>query len=81
MPQLVTWLLGGIFLDAVGAPIGLAVAVGCRSPVNILGGSATSVFGVVAAFRFMLGSGKVVNWPGASKAVTEWFPSEEQSPV
>jgi ACS family hexuronate transporter-like MFS transporter len=74
----ITWLLGGIFLDAVGTRIGLAVAVVWWSLVNILTGFATSVFSFVA-FRFMLGIGEGVNWPGASKAVAEWFPSEERS--
>ena len=74
----ITWLLGGIFLDAVGTRIGLAVAVVWWSLVNILTGFASSVFSFVA-FRFMLGIGEGVNWPGASKAVAEWFPSEERS--
>ena len=72
------WLLGGIFLDVVGARIGLAVAVIWWSTVNILMGFARSVFGF-AAFRFMLGMGEGLNWPGASKAVAEWFPSQERS--
>jgi len=74
----VTWLLGGIFLDAVGTRIGLALAVIFWSVVNILTGFATSVFGFVA-FRFLLGIGEGFNWPGASKAVAEWFPSQERS--
>src|SRR5580692_8681508 len=73
-----TWLLGGIFLDAVGTRIGLAVAVVWWSLVNIFTGFAGSVFSF-AAFRFMLGIGEGFNWPGASKAVAEWFPGEERS--
>ena len=38
-----TWLLGGIFLDAVGTRIGLAVAVIWWSVVNILTGFASSM--------------------------------------
>jgi ACS family hexuronate transporter-like MFS transporter len=74
----VTWLLGGIFLDAVGTRIGLAIAVIFWSVVNIFTGFATSVFGF-ASFRFLLGIGEGFNWPGASKAVAEWFPSQERS--
>src|SRR6202046_5708881 len=74
----VTWLLGGIFLDAVGTRLGLAVAVIFWSVVNILTGFAGSVFGF-AAFRFLLGIGEGFNWPGASKTVAEWFPSRERS--
>jgi ACS family hexuronate transporter-like MFS transporter len=74
----VTWLLGGIFLDAVGTRIGLALAVVFWSVINILTGFASSVFGF-AAFRFLLGIGEGLNWPGASKTVAEWFPSQERS--
>ena len=74
----IAWLLGGIFLDAVGTRIGLSLAVVFWSVVNILTGFASSVFSF-AAFRFMLGLGEGFNWPGASKAVAEWFPGEERS--
>jgi ACS family hexuronate transporter-like MFS transporter len=74
----VTWLLGGIFLDAVGTRLGLALAVIFWSVVNILTGFASSVFGF-AFFRFLLGIGEGLNWPGASKTVAEWFPSQERS--
>ena len=74
----VTWLLGGIFLDAVGTRIGLALAVVFWSVINIFTGFATSVLGF-ASFRFLLGIGEGFNWPGASKTVAEWFPSQERS--
>jgi MFS transporter, ACS family, hexuronate transporter len=72
-----TWLLGGIFLDAVGTRLGLALAVTFWSVVNIFTGFGSSVFSF-AAFRFLLGIGEGFNWPGASKTVAEWFPSEER---
>src|ERR1700685_943198 len=74
----IMWLLGGIFLDAVGTRIGLALAVSFWSVVNIFTGFASSVSGF-AAFRFLLGVGEGLNWPGASKTVAEWFPSQERS--
>src|SRR5580693_7141193 len=74
----ITWLLGGIFLDAVGTRLGLALAVSFWSVVNIFTGFASSVFGF-AAFRFLLGIGEGFNWPAASKTVAEWFPSQERS--
>jgi ACS family hexuronate transporter-like MFS transporter len=73
-----TWLLGGIVLDAIGTRIGLALAVIFWSIVNMLTGLANSVFGF-AAFRFLLGIGEGFNWPGATKTVAEWFPSQERS--
>src|SRR6202167_3077021 len=74
----VTWLLGGIFLDAVGTRLGLALAVVFWSVINILTGFASSVFGF-AAFRFLLGIGEGFNWPGASKTVAELFRSQDRS--
>jgi ACS family hexuronate transporter-like MFS transporter len=74
----ITWLIGGIILDAVGSRIGLALAAIWWSVMNILTGLASSVFGF-AFFRFMLGIGEGFNWPGASKVVAEWFPREERS--
>ena len=74
----ITWLLGGILLDAIGVRLGLALAAILWSVVNILTGFASSVFGF-AAFRFMLGIGEGFNWPAASKTVAEWFPSQERS--
>ncbi len=74
----ITWLIGGIVLDAVGSRVGLAAAALWWSVMNILTGFASSVFGF-AFFRFMLGIGEGFNWPGASKVVAEWFPREERS--
>jgi ACS family hexuronate transporter-like MFS transporter len=74
----VTWLLGGILLDVVGTRLGLALAVVFWSVVNIFTGFASSVVSF-AAFRFLLGIGEGFNWPGASKTVAEWFPSQERS--
>jgi ACS family hexuronate transporter-like MFS transporter len=70
-------LLGGVFLDAVGTRLGLALAVSFWSLVNMLTGLANSASGFTA-FRFLLGIGEGLNWPGASKTVAEWFPSEER---
>lgn len=73
-----TWLIGGIFLDAVGTRIGLSVAVIWWSLVSIATSFANSAlsFGVL---RFFLGIGEGFNWPGASKAVAEFFPPQERS--
>jgi len=30
-------------------------------------------------FRFLLGAGESANWPGATKAVSEWFPKRERA--
>ncbi|HUY14812.1 MAG TPA: MFS transporter [Terriglobia bacterium] len=72
-----TWLVGGILLDWVGARLGLALAVAWWSLVSVLTGLAHSVQSF-EVFRFLLGMGEGCNWPGASKVVSEWFPAQER---
>lgn len=72
-----TWLLGGIFLDIVGARIGLSIAVVWWSLVSLATSFANSV-STFSGLRFLLGIGEGFNWPGASKAVAESFPPQER---
>jgi ACS family hexuronate transporter-like MFS transporter len=72
-----TWLLGGVLLDAIGTRLGLSLAVIWWSIASALTGFANSVASF-SAFRFLLGIGEGFNWPGASKAVAEWFPGRER---
>jgi len=74
----ITFLVGGIVVDAIGVRLGLALAAVLWSAVNVFTGFANSVFSFTV-FRFMLGIGEGFNWPAASKTVAEWFPSEERS--
>jgi len=67
-----TWLLGGIFLDIVGTRLGLTIAVIWWSIVSCITSFAHSAFSL-GALRFLLGIGEGFNWPGASKAVSEFF--------
>src|SRR5829696_711429 len=66
----------GRWLDRVGTRTGLSVAVAFYSVSAILAslGSGLRSF---AGFRFLLGLGESANWPGATKAVAEWFPRRE----
>lgn len=72
-----TWLLGGILLDAVGTRLGLTIAVVWWSLISCLTSFANSAFSF-GALRFLLGIGEGFNWPGASKAVAEFFPEQER---
>ena len=66
----------GRVLDRIGTRAGLTLAVAWYSTVAVL----TSLAGGLrsfAAFRFLLGLGESANWPGATKAVAEWFPRRE----
>lgn len=69
-------LLGGRLLDALGTKRGLSFAVIWYSAVAM----ATSLAAGMKSFcmfRFLLGSGEAMNWPGATKTVSEWFPKSE----
>jgi MFS transporter, ACS family, hexuronate transporter len=64
-------------IDRVGTRRGLTISVMWYSIVSVLTSLANGIFSF-AAFRFLLGAGESANWPGASKAVSEWFPKRER---
>ncbi len=68
--------LAGRFLDRVGTRRGLTVAVAFYSAAATLTSTAVGLASF-SAFRFLLGLGEAANWPGATKAVSEWFPRRE----
>ena len=70
-------LVSGRLLDRFGTKRGLSMAVLWYSVVAMATSAATGLRSF-AAFRFMLGAGEAANWPGATKAVSEWFPESER---
>jgi ACS family hexuronate transporter-like MFS transporter len=72
------WLMGGVLIDVIGTRLGLALAVVWWSVSSLLTAFANSVF-TFGLFRFLLGMGEGCNWPGAGKAVAEWFPARERA--
>jgi ACS family hexuronate transporter-like MFS transporter len=66
----------GRFLDRIGTRKGLSLSVAFYSVAAVLT-SLASGFRSFAFFRFLLGAGEAANWPGATKAVSEWFPRRE----
>src|SRR5499426_1720007 len=66
----------GRFLDWVGTRKGLSLSVAFYSVAAMLTSLATGLRSF-AFFRFLLGAGESANWPGATKAVSEWFPKRE----
>ncbi len=66
----------GRLLDRIGTRRGLSLAVTFYSVAALLTSLATGLRSF-AAFRFLLGAGESANWPGATKAVSEWFPKRE----
>lgn len=69
--------VGGRLLDRLGTRKGLSISVAFYS---IVAGLTSLCRGLVSfsVFRFLLGAGEGPNWPGATKAVSEWFPSKER---
>ena len=64
-------------LDRLGTRLGLTISVTWYSIVSLLTSLASGISSF-AAFRFLLGAGESANWPGACKAVSEWFPDRER---
>lgn len=67
----------GRLMDRIGTRRGLTLSVTWYSLVSILTSLATGFYSFVT-FRFLLGMGESGNWPGATKAVSEWFPNKER---
>ena len=70
-------VVSGRLLDRLGTRRGLSLAVLWYSVVAIATSTAAGLKSF-AVFRFLLGSGEAANWPGATKAVSEWFPESER---
>lgn len=66
----------GRLLDKVGTRTGLSLAVLFYS-VSAMATSLATGLRSFCMFRFLLGAGESANWPGATKAVSEWFPRKE----
>jgi MFS transporter, ACS family, hexuronate transporter len=67
----------GRMLDRVGTRRGLSLSVAWYSLVSIATSLADGLFSFMG-FRFLLGAGESANWPGATRAVAEWFPKRER---
>jgi MFS transporter, ACS family, hexuronate transporter len=70
--------VSGRVLDRVGTRRGLSISVAFYSTVA----ACTSLASGLGGFRFfrgLLGAGESAGWPGAAKAVSEWFPDRERA--
>ena len=68
--------IAGRVIDRLGTRKGLAFGVAWYSVAAMTTSMATGLVSFMGA-RFMLGLGEAGNWPGATKAVSEWFPRRE----
>jgi ACS family hexuronate transporter-like MFS transporter len=69
--------LNGRLMDRIGTKRGLTITVLWYSIVSVLTPLAKGLYSFMG-FRFFLGLGESGNWPGATKAVSEWFPKHER---
>ncbi len=70
--------LMGRFMDRVGLRRGFLASVTWWSVANMLH-SLAGGWRTMAGFRSLLGIGEAGNFPGAAKAVREWFPPRERT--
>ncbi|MGK6350897.1 MFS transporter [Parapedobacter sp. DT-150] len=70
--------VGGWLIDRHGSRLGLAASVGIWSLANVLHGIMNG-FHQLAAYRFLLGVGEGGCFPGAARAVYEWFDKKERA--
>jgi MFS transporter, ACS family, hexuronate transporter len=68
----------GRLMDKIGTRRGLSFTVLAYSMVSMCTSFARGL-GSFAFFRFLLGGAESANWPGATKAVSEWFPERERA--
>ena len=68
--------VAGRVVDRLGTRRGLSLAVAWYSVAAMATSLAVGIKSF-AGFRFALGLGEAANWPGATKAVSEWFPRRE----
>jgi MFS transporter, ACS family, hexuronate transporter len=69
--------LCGRLMDRVGTKRGLTITVLWYSIVSVLTPVARGFYSFLG-IRFLLGAAESGNWPGATKAVSEWFPKQER---
>jgi MFS transporter, ACS family, hexuronate transporter len=70
--------VSGKIIDRIGTRAGFMLFVTIWTIASMLHSTARSAV-QLAAFRFLLGLGEAGNWPGAAKAVSEWFPMKERA--
>src|SRR5690242_18062391 len=68
----------GRLMDRLGTRKGLTISVAFYSAIAGLTSLAPNITGF-RCFRFLSGAGESANWPGATKATSEWFPDRERA--
>jgi MFS transporter, ACS family, hexuronate transporter len=85
--SIVTWFLlaytisqglSGKLYDRIGTRLGFVLSISVWSVAAMAHAFARGL-GSLSLFRFVLGLGEAGNWPGAAKAVAEWFPARQRA--
>lgn len=74
----ISQMLSGRLYDAIGTRLGFVFSIVVWSFAAIMHAFVGSA-GAFQAWRAVLGFGEAGNWPGAVKAVSEWFPVRERA--
>lgn len=70
--------LCGWFFDRIGTKLGFTITVAAWSVCSMAHAFARGLFSL-DVLRFFLGLGEGGAWPGAAKAIAEWFPVRERA--
>lgn len=70
--------LSGRLYDWVGTRLGFVISITVWS-ISIALHAIARGLASFSIFRFLLGLGEAGNWPGATKAVAEWFPIKDRA--
>jgi ACS family hexuronate transporter-like MFS transporter len=68
----------GRIMDRLGTKRGFSLAIIGWSVAALLHAGVNSTF-QLGICRFLLGAGEAGNWPGAVKAIAEWFPAKSRA--
>ena len=74
----ISQMLSGRLYDRVGTRIGFTISIVVWS-IAAAAHAAASTAMSFGFWRFVLGFGEAGNWPGAAKAIAEWFPARERA--
>jgi ACS family hexuronate transporter-like MFS transporter len=74
----ISQMVSGRLYDRIGTRLGFVFSIVVWSGAAIMHAFARGV-GQFTAWRAVLGFGEAGNWPGAAKAVGEWFPVKERA--
>ncbi len=70
--------LSGKLYDRIGTRRGFTISILIWSSAAV-GHAFARGLASLSCLRFLLGIGEAGNWPGAAKAITEWFPARQRA--